>query len=64
MVVYQYTRHVFGAYDSITCANYALHKTASDKISTYPEAASVVAEKFYMDDYLYSFENIEQALLS
>ena len=30
VVVHQYTRHIFGAYDSPTCANFALQKTASD----------------------------------
>ena len=31
VVVYHYTRHVFGAKDSPTCANYALERTARDK---------------------------------
>ena len=31
-------------------------------MSTYPEAASVVNEKFYMDDYLDSFENVIHAI--
>ena len=30
VVVYQYTRHIFGAKDSPTCANYALQRTARD----------------------------------
>ena len=62
MVVHQYTRHIFGARDSPTCANFALRKTATDNMSTYPEAASVVNEKFYMDDYLDSFENVTHAI--
>ena len=33
VVVYQYTRHVFGAKDSPTCANFALQRTAGDNIS-------------------------------
>ena len=41
VVVHQYTRHIFGARDSPTCANFALRKTATDNMSTYPEAASV-----------------------
>ena len=28
--VYEYTRHVFGAKSSPTCANYALHQVAKD----------------------------------
>ena len=62
VVVHQYTRHIFGARDSPTCANFALQKTATDNMSTYPAAASVVNETFYMDDYLDSFENVTQAI--
>ena len=62
VVVYQYTRHIIGARDSPTCANSALRKTDTDNMSTYPEAASVVNEKFYMDDYLDSFENVTHAI--
>ena len=62
VVVHQYTRHIFGARESPTCANFALRKTATDNMSTYPEAASVVNENFYMDDYLDSFENVTHAI--
>ena len=62
MVVRQYAYHILGARDSPTCANYALQKTANDNMSRYPEAASVVAEKFRLDDYLDSFTSIEQAV--
>ena len=31
-------------------------------MSTYPEAASVVNEKFYRDDYLDSFENVTHVI--
>ena len=44
------------------CANFALRKTATDNMSTYAEAASVVYEKFYMDNYLDSFENVTHAI--
>ena len=50
--VYQYTRHVFGAKDSPTCANYALNRTGLDIAAKFPEAALVVKQNFYMDDYL------------
>ena len=63
VVVHQYTRHIFGAQDSPTCANYALQRTASDKAKEYPEAAKAVLEKFYMDDYLDSVESPERALI-
>ena len=62
VVVHQYTRHIFGARDSPTCANFALRKTATDIMSTYPEVASSVNEKFYKDDYLDSFENVTHAI--
>ena len=62
MVVHQYTRHIFGALDSPTCANFALRKTATDNMSTYPEAASVVNELIYMDHYLDSFESVTHAI--
>ena len=62
VVGHQYTRHIFGAWDSTTCAIFALRKTATDSMSTYTEAALVVNEKFYMDDYLDSFENVTHAI--
>ena len=62
VVVYQYTRHIFGAKDSPTCANYALQRTARDNAKFYPEAAKAVLENFYMDDYLDSVEYPEKAI--
>ena len=62
MLVHQYTRHIFGARDSPTCANFALQKTASDNQAEYPEAASAVVQNIYMDDYLDSFQNRDDAL--
>ena len=62
VVVYQYTRHIFGAKDSPTCANYALQRTARDNVNQYPEATKTVLENFYMDDYLDSAESPERAL--
>ena len=62
VVVYQYTRHIFGAKDSPTCANYALKRTARDNVDQYPEATKAVLENFYMDDYLDSVESPERAL--
>ena len=62
VVVYQNTRHIFGAKDSPTCANYALQRTARDNVNQYPEATKAVLENFYMDDYLDSVESPERAL--
>ena len=63
VVVHQYTRHIFGAKDSPTCANYALQRTARDNAKEYPEAAKAVLENFYMDNYLDSVESPERALI-
>ena len=63
VVVHQYTRHIFGAKDSPTCANYALQRTAPANAKEYPEAAKAVLENFYMDDYLDSVESPERALI-
>ena len=62
-MVHQYTRHIFGPKDSLTCANYALQRTASDKDKEYPEAAKAVLENLYMDYYLDSVESPERALI-
>ncbi|XP_063728551.1 uncharacterized protein LOC134856114 [Symsagittifera roscoffensis] len=61
VVVHQYTRFIFGARDSPMCANYALQRTAMDNQAMFPDAASAVLEKFYMDDYLDSFEDPDVA---
>ena len=46
VVVYQCTRHIFGAKDSPTCANYALQRTVRDNVSQYPEETKAVLENF------------------
>ena len=61
MVVHQYTRDIFGAKDSPTCANYALQRTADDNCKEFPRAARSVRINFYMDDYLESFARSEEA---
>ena len=63
VVVHQYTRHIFGAKDSPTCASYALQRTASDNAKECPEAAKAVLEIFYTDDYLDSVESPERAFI-
>ena len=61
--VFQYTRHIFGAKDSPTCANYALRRTAVDNQDRYPDAAYAVLNNFYMEDYLESVKNPKTALM-
>ena len=63
VVVHKYTRHIFGAKDSPTCANYTLQRTASDNAKEHREARKAVLENFYMDDYLDSVESPEKALI-
>ena len=46
IAVYHYTRHIIGAKDSPTCANYALQRTAIDNAKFYPEAAKAVLKHF------------------
>ena len=61
VVVHQYTRHIFGAKNSLTCANYALQRTTDDNCKEFPRAAGSVWNNFYMDDYLESFATSEEA---
>ena len=60
--MYQYTRHIFGANDSPTCANYALKRTARDNTKFHFEAAKVVLENVYLDDYRGLVESPEKAI--
>ena len=59
--VFQYTRHIFGAKSSPTCAKFALQQCAKDK-SDQSVVAKVIMENFYMEDLLVSCEN-EQELM-
>ena len=58
---YEYTRHIFGAKDSPTCANYALPRTATDNEEVCSVTSRIVKRSFYMDDFLYPAENIQEA---
>ena len=61
ITTYEYTRHIFGAKDSPTCANYALQRTAMDDEEEFPVASRIVKRNFSMDDFLYSAGNIQDA---
>ena len=61
LVVHQYTRHIFGAKDSPTCANFALQRTADDKCKVFHRATGSVWNNCCMDDYLESFATSEEA---
>ena len=62
IVVYPYVRHIFGAKDSPTCANYALQRTAADNAVSFADAARAATLKIYMDDFLDSLPTTELAL--
>ena len=60
--VYEYTRHVFGAKSSPTCANYALQQTGRDDKDFYPLASKAIERNFYMDDFAKSVDTEEEAI--
>ena len=62
VAVHQYTRHIFGAKDSRTCANYAFQRTARRNAKFYPEASKAVLESFYLDNYLDSVKSPENPI--
>ena len=59
---FQYTRHIFGARDSTTCANFALQQTARKNNAKFRAAFSAVLDNFYMDDFLGSIADSNEAL--
>ena len=60
--VYEYTRHVFGAKSSPTCANYALHQVAKDNAVNNESVVRKVQRNFYMDDFLKSVRTPQEAI--
>ena len=60
--VYEYTKHVFGATSSPTCANYALHQVAKDNAKEDENLVKAVQRNFYMDDFLKSVRSPQEAI--
>ena len=60
--IYEYTRHVFGATSSPTCANYALHQVAKDNAVNDENLVKAVQRNFYMDDFLKSVRIPQEAI--
>ena len=56
----QYTRYIFGATDSQSCAIFAMQRTAMSNQEMFRDAESAVLGIFY-DDYLDSFESPDVA---
>ena len=60
--IYEYTRHVFGAKSSPTCANYGLQQSGRDNKVEFPEASFTIDRNFYMDDLVKSVDTPQQAI--
>ena len=52
---------IFGAASSPFACSYLLRWAASDFVSDFPLAASRIPNNFYADNYLESFDSIEEA---
>ena len=60
--IYEYTRHVFGAKSSPTCANYGLQQSGQDNKIEFLEASFTIDRNFYMDDLVKSVDTSQQAI--
>ena len=60
---FQYTRHIFGAKSSPTCANFVVQQTARDNVKSFPVASKAVFTSFYVDDFLQSVPYESDAVL-
>ena len=60
--IYEYTRHVFGAKSSPTCANYALQQVAKDNAVNDENLVKAVQRNFYMNDFLKSVRTPQEAI--
>ena len=60
--IYEYTRHVFGAKSSPTCANYALHQVAKDNAVNDENLVKAVQRNFFMDGFLKSVRTPQEAI--
>ena len=58
----EYTRHVFGAKSSPTCANYGSQQSGRDNEVEFPEASFTIDRNFYMDDLVKSVNTPQQAI--
>ena len=61
--VYRMNVHLFGGTWSPSCCNFALRRIAMDNETTYkPKTISTVLRNCYVDDFLQSVEDEEQAV--
>ena len=55
--------HLFGKVDSLCCCIWALNKSMTDSITDITtRVKDAILEKFYMDDYLGSFDTKKEAI--
>ena len=59
---YEYTRHVFGAKSSPSCANYGLQQSGRDNKVEFPEASFTKDRNFYMDDLVKNVDTPQPAI--
>ena len=57
--MYEYRRHIFGAKNSPTCANYALQQVARDNAKESPQITKLIMRNFYMDNFVKSVPSAE-----
>ena len=60
--IFEYTRFVFGAKCSPTCAIYALRTCADDNAESHPHIKKLVYQNFYMDDFFEATGDIDTAV--
>ena len=60
--VYEYGRHIFGAKNLPTCANYALQQVARVNAQKSPQNTKLIKRNFYMDDFVKSGPSAEEAI--
>ncbi|XP_044756954.1 uncharacterized protein LOC123315355 [Coccinella septempunctata] len=59
--VYEMVAMIFGAVPSPTSAQFVMRKNAAEFKQSYPKAFKAITERHYVDDYLDSFDTIEEA---
>ena len=59
---YEYTRHVFGAKSSPTCANCALLQAGVDNKESHAIPTNVIEGNFYMDDFAKFVATVEEVV--
>ena len=59
---YKYTRFIFGAKCSPTCANFALQACGDDNKNDYPHIKELIDSNFYMDDFYESTITVKKSL--